>query len=131
MAFPDRRKIAAQATRRDGLNGFKIQGSLPAICDAWGVPPSARIENEPVTSNIPTLILAGEYDSYTPPAWARLAARTLRRSHFYELPGMGHGVGFGSRCAREAVVAFLNDPARAPQVDCLAAMTRLKFSIEN
>ena len=131
MPFQDRRKIAAQSRRRDGLNGFKIQGALPAICDAWGVPPAARVENEPVTSDIPTLILAGEYDSYTPPAWARLAARTLRRSHFYELPGMGHGVGFGSRCAREAVAAFLNDPTRPPQVDCLAAMTRIKFLIKS
>ncbi|HEX8129311.1 MAG TPA: alpha/beta hydrolase [Pyrinomonadaceae bacterium] len=131
MPFQDRRKIAAQSRRRDGLRGFSIQGALPAICDAWRVPPSARVENEPVVSDIPTLILAGEYDSYTPPAWARLAARTLRRSHFYELPGMGHGVGFGSRCAREAVADFLNDPSRAPRVDCLAAMTRPKFLIKN
>lgn len=131
MPFQDRRKIDAQSRRRDGLRGFKIQGALPAICDAWRVPPSARVENEPVTSDIPTLLLAGEYDSYTPPAWARLAARTLKRGYFFELPGMGHGVGFGSSCAREAVAAFLNDPSRAPQVDCLAAMTRLKFLIKN
>lgn len=131
MPFQDRRKIDAQSRRRDGLNGFKIQGALPAICDAWRVPPAARVENEPVTSDILTLILAGEYDSYTPPAWARLAARTLKRSYFYELPGLGHGVGFGSRCAREAVAAFLNDPTRPPQADCLAAMTRPKFLIKN
>jgi pimeloyl-ACP methyl ester carboxylesterase len=131
MPFQSRQKIKAQSRRRDGLNGFKIQGALPSICDAWRVPPAARVENEPVTSDIPTLILAGEYDSYTPPAWARLAARTLKRSYFYELPGGGHGVGFGSRCAREAVAAFLNDPTRAPQVDCLASMTRVKFLIKN
>ncbi len=131
MPFQDRRKIAAQSRRRDGLKGFTIQGSLPAICDVWGVPPASRVENEPVKAEIPVLILAGEYDSYTPPAWARLAARTLGRSYFYELPGMGHGVGFGSRCAREAVAAFFNDPMRAPHVDCLAALKRPKFLIKS
>ncbi|HEX8458150.1 MAG TPA: alpha/beta hydrolase [Pyrinomonadaceae bacterium] len=131
MPFQSRRKIDAQSERRDGLNGFTIQGALPAICDAWRVPAAPRIENAPVTSDIPTLILAGEFDSYTPPAWARLAARTLRHSYFYELPGMGHGVSFGSVCAREAAAAFFADPARAPQVACLAAMTRPKFLIKS
>lgn len=131
MPFQARRKIDAQSRRRDGLNGFTIQGAMPAICDAWGVPASPRVENAPVVSDVPTLLLAGEFDSYTPPAWARLAARTLKHSYVYELPGMGHGVGFGSRCAREAAAAFFADPTRAPQVACLAAMTRPKFLIKS
>ena len=100
MPFENRRKIAAQSRRYEGLRGYTIQSSMPAICDVWGVPPAKPLENEPVTSNIPTLILAAEYDAYTPPAWGQLTARTLRNSYFYEVPGVGHGPGCSSTCAR-------------------------------
>lgn len=127
MPFENRRTIAAQSRRHPPLRGYRIQGSLPAICDAWGVPPAGRGANRPVTSDIPTLILAGEYDAYTPPAWGQLAARTLRNSYFYEVPGVGHGPGFFSACAIRLANDFLRDPSTAPKHACLGA-PRPKFT---
>ncbi|MEA2176686.1 MAG: hypothetical protein QOD00_4278 [Blastocatellia bacterium] len=119
MPFENRRLINAQSRRYAGLRGYTIQASLPAICDVWGLPASRPLENEPVRSSIPTLILAAEYDAYTPPAWGRLAARTLSHSYFYEVPGVGHGPGFSSKCAREMVAAFFDNPSAAPDDECL------------
>ena len=42
---------------------------------------------EAVYSETPALLLSGEYDPITPPAWAALAAETLPMSHTYTLTG--------------------------------------------
>ncbi len=54
------------------------------ICDIWDIEESADIEAEAVYSNIPTLILTGEYDPVTPPHWGELAAETLSQSYYFE-----------------------------------------------
>jgi len=75
------------------------------VCAGWGAGQADGIENQPVTSNIPTLVLAGEFDPVTPPAWGRHAAETLSRSHFFECPGVGHGAT-AADCGREMALAF-------------------------
>jgi pimeloyl-ACP methyl ester carboxylesterase len=120
MPFESRRTIAAQSRRYPQLRGFEIN-SMPAICDVWKIPPAESKENEPFTSNIPTLILAGEYDAYILPAWGRLKAQTLRNSYYYEIPGVGHGPGFVSGCAIRVVSNFFINPTIAPNHPCLKA----------
>lgn len=126
MPFEDRRKIAAQSRRYPQLLGYEIQSSLPSICDVWKVAPAGVEENLPVKSNIPTLVLTGEYDAYTPPAWGRLTAQTLPNSYFFEVPGVGHGPGFNSQCARDMITAFFENPLVAPNDSCLK-MPRQRF----
>jgi pimeloyl-ACP methyl ester carboxylesterase len=120
MPFESRRTIAAQSRRYPQLRGFEIN-SMPAICDVWKIPPAESKENEPFTSNIPTLILAGEYDAYILPAWGRLTAQTLRNSYYYEIPGVGHGPGFVSGCAIRMASNFFINPTIAPNHPCLKA----------
>jgi pimeloyl-ACP methyl ester carboxylesterase len=92
------------------------------VCEFWGAGQAEAIENEPVTSDIPTLILAGEYDPITPPAWGQQAAKTLENSYFFEYPGLGHAATLSGDCPREMMMAFVDDPAKAPDDVCLAAM---------
>lgn len=125
MPFEKRQKIAAQSRSHTQLRGYKIN-SMVEICDAWRVAPADRSANEPVTSDIPTLILAAEYDAYTPPAWGRLTAQTLRNSYYYEVPGVGHGPGFASGCALRMAAEFFLDPTKRPNSECLDA-PRPKF----
>lgn len=112
---------------RDGIaqhprySYFTLSDSTPAICAIWGVEPAATVETEPVQSDIPALVLAGEYDPIHPPAWGRLAAGTLSRSFFYELPGAGHGVGFDG-CGQELVERFVSNPTVAPDAGCVEQM---------
>lgn len=126
--FENRRTIAAQSNRYSELRGYSIQAPMLAICDVWGVPPAKPAANKPVVSDIPTLIFSGEYDAYTPPSWGQLAAQTLRHSYYYEVPGVGHGPGFSSKCARDMIAAFFDNPSVAPNDACLKAPP-LKFTI--
>jgi pimeloyl-ACP methyl ester carboxylesterase len=110
------------------LHGVVDQGTYTPICDAWGAGKAPAIENEPVTSDIPTLVLAGEYDPATPPDDGRAAAKTLTNSYFFEFPGLGHGPGFDGGCPQAIAITFLGDPASAPDDSCIAAMSGPSFA---
>ncbi len=74
--------------------------------------------NEQVVSDIPTLLLAGEFDPVTPVSWAERAASGLSRSHLVVAPFESHGV-FSAACGMDVIVAFLDDPSVAPDASCL------------
>jgi pimeloyl-ACP methyl ester carboxylesterase len=90
-----------------------------AVCDIWGVEPNPPEEREPVASDVPALVLGGEFDPITPPAWGRAAAEELENGWFFEFPGEAHGVMRTSACAREIGLAFIDDPTTRPETGCL------------
>ncbi len=97
------------------------------ICNTWQAGTAPTIENEPVISDIPTLVLAGEYDPATPPDDGREAAKTLTNSTFIEFPGRGHAPGFDGGCPQNIALAFLNDPTSKPDTSCVAEQSAPAF----
>ncbi len=90
-----------------------------ALCEAWGVETAEAIENEPVVSDIPTLILAGDYDPITPPYYGMETAEWLSRSFYFEFEGLSHSVAFSSRCGMDMAAAFLDLPDVPPDASCM------------
>ena len=86
-------------------------------CALWDVEPSLPVENEPVRSDIPTLVLAGEFDPITPPSAGMAVAANLSNATFIEFPAVGHGVLFEGECGESIVNAFL-DGEDAPDASC-------------
>jgi pimeloyl-ACP methyl ester carboxylesterase len=86
------------------------------VCRAWNVPPVPPRYTTPVHSKIPTLLIAGEYDPYTPPRWADTVSRTLPNSRVLTLRGMGHVPTqvWDQPCAMEVAAAFVQTPDRDP-----------------
>lgn len=105
----------------DSLDG------MTATCAIWNVPAKGPHENLPVVSDIPTLVLAGQYDAITPPLYGRMAAETLSRSTYVEFPWKGHAV-IDEGCPMTIVVAFLDNPEAAPDTSCIAAMESPAFT---
>jgi pimeloyl-ACP methyl ester carboxylesterase len=89
-------------------------------CPAWMSPEAERLEKTPVQSNIPSLILNGEFDPKTPPEWAESTARNLPRSFYFEVKRVGHGAIFESACVVRMVKEFLDDPQTRPADACVA-----------
>jgi pimeloyl-ACP methyl ester carboxylesterase len=130
VPFSDEATVEKQLRDFPDISGaFRSEAtSIFDSCEAWAVPPAEAIENEPVTSDIPTLVMAGSYDPITPPEWGSSVAIALINKHFYELPGVGHGVIPSSDCAEMIAKAFLGDPSADPTLDCLAALTPPDFT---
>ncbi|MCA9971430.1 MAG: alpha/beta fold hydrolase, partial [Anaerolineales bacterium] len=87
-------------------------------CDVWQVPAADPRENEPVRSDVPTLLLAGDYDPITPPDGARETAAHLSHAYYFEFAGQSHGVARHS-CGIALVIAFLDQPDASPDAGCL------------
>jgi hypothetical protein len=99
-----------------------------AVCAEWGAGMADAIENEPIRSDIPTLVLAGQYDPITPPAWGLTVATALSDHYYFEFPGVGHGASVSGECPLSITLAFLNEPAQEPNAACIAAMEGPEFA---
>jgi hypothetical protein len=103
--------------------------TILSVCDMWGLQAPAPTENAPVTSLIPTLVTAGQYDPITPPRWASMVADSLPNSYYYEFPGQGHGVTVEDFCAAEMALAFVDMPQQRPDSSCMADIPPMEFFI--
>ena len=99
------------------------------LCDKWGALAAEPVSPEPVRSNIPTLILAGERDTTTPPTFGQSVAETLSQSYFIEVPEQGHVPSFGpaNACLQEIILTFLHNPGQTPVYNCQIEETEIKF----
>ncbi len=101
-----------------------IGGLAYKACEIWDVGQAGESANRPVVSDLPVLILTGEYDPITPPEWGFRAAETLENAFVYEFPGIGHGASLPHACPESMLVAFLNDPFSQPESSCIQSMGR-------
>jgi pimeloyl-ACP methyl ester carboxylesterase len=79
-----------QESQDEGYLGELIVDTFTEICKAW---PQGQVPagfHEPVSSNIPVLLLSGEIDPVTPPANAEQTAQNLPNSLHVVAPGQGH-----------------------------------------
>lgn len=115
----------------DLADGFNIVLS-PAGCRIWDVGRAAPVQDAPVVSHVPTLVLAGEYDTGVPPYIVRQTMAGLSRGHYYEFPASAHiqlaSYTTGSTCARQIATEFLARPARTPDSSCIADLPRFDFT---
>ena len=67
------------------------QPDMCRICQSW---PRADVPadfHQPVSSDVPTLLISGEADPITPPEYGERVRKNLPNSVHIQLPGMGHG----------------------------------------
>ncbi len=101
------------------LEGALLQTtlSLTQLCAYWS--PRNAVDNTAVSSDIPTLILSGQYDVATPPRWASLTAGTLSNAYLFEFPGAGHSLLSDVECAINITSNFLEQPDQSPNGACI------------
>ena len=86
-----------------------IQSYVDA-CARWQVELLPPAIDDPVISDIPTLLLSGRFDPITPPAFAAAAAARLSNATVLVDPTASHGVAFFNPCVNGIISEFLDDP---------------------
>jgi pimeloyl-ACP methyl ester carboxylesterase len=110
-------------------NAFRLSIEYwQGICANWGARQLDVVENTPVTSQIPTLILNGGFDPVTPAKWGALAAETLPNSFNYDFATSAHGPE-PSTCAVGIFRSFITNPTREPAADCITALPPIQFTL--
>ena len=101
------------------------------LCAAWQ-PESAAVQAfEPVVSDVPVLILSGEYDPVCPPLFGEITAKTLSRSTFINVPAASHAAIHVDDCMRNVAAAFLKEPAKKLSLACVSNRPGINFITGN
>lgn len=121
--------MLARFPHLSGYLRYPVEGTatLARLCDLYGVAIRTPQSNAPVASSVPALLLSGEYDPITPPAYAEQAAASLSAAHSFTLPHVGHGVLRSHSCAVEIALQFIKQPLQEPAAGCVSSMRALEF----
>ncbi len=117
-------RLARHPELEDTYHNSLMGEIVYSICQEWNVGAADASSKQPVSSAVPTLLMSGEFDPVTPPAWGQQAAKTLTQAYSYEYPGIGHGASVMAGCPQEMMVAFLANPSVAPNSACIEAMRK-------
>jgi len=99
-------------------------------CPLWPSGRAAEAENQPAVSEVPVLLLSGDYDPITPASWAKRALAGLPRGHHLVFRGIGHDVVDSTDCGGEAVADFLANPNKRPTTPCVGEMEPPYFVLD-
>jgi pimeloyl-ACP methyl ester carboxylesterase len=118
-------EAAALAVVPPEVEAALLQGvfELFQTCAWWGAGRANPVEDAAVSSDIPTLVLTGQYDHATPPKWGQLTVATLSRAWLIDFPGTGHAVINSGECAVGIIGRFYNTPLQPPDTRCLTQIT--------
>jgi pimeloyl-ACP methyl ester carboxylesterase len=96
-------------------------------CAPWGVDPLPASAHQPVSSDVPTLLLSGRFDPVTPARFAEQVARTLPRSYSFTFGHSGHGAALAGECPVGIIQSFLDDPDAQPDARCIQRQPAPEF----
>lgn len=113
------------------MGDYRIQQQKNA-CSSWAKGIVTDKFFEPVTSDIPTLVVSGYFDPVTPPLMAEQIVQTLTNGYLVTIPTMSHTFDGLSNpeCFDKMVVDFFNKPNTRPNSDCIQQMLPDKFKTQ-
>lgn len=111
-----------------GFTGESWLASWRTMCRDFPADPLPDGYAEPVTTDVPVLLLSGALDPVTPPASADKAAAHLPRAWHLVAPATGHIVTGGAPCAGDLIAEFV-EAADGSRLDaaCLGERGRPPF----
>jgi pimeloyl-ACP methyl ester carboxylesterase len=111
----------------DTLLGGVMRQVMDVQCELWPKGEVADDFHEPVRWDGPVLLMSGERDPVTPPAYAAQAAETFPRSANLVAPGLGHMV-IKHRCLRAIAADFIAEPdVSRLETECIDAIEPSPF----
>jgi pimeloyl-ACP methyl ester carboxylesterase len=123
-------RISAEQIEQEGMQtifGTHLLTSRMKICEFWPRGEVAPEFYEPVTSNLPVLVLSGDLDPVTPPEWGETVLPHLANARHIIVPATGHGA-ISTGCGMRLVQTFISTAA-FDELDtgCLEVLKRPPF----
>lgn len=122
-------RAAALDNGRTLLGDWRVRQQA-AACRGWPTYPLPADYHQPVPSDIPTLLISGEFDPVTPASGGEAAAAALRNSLHVVVPSAAHSYqGLqGDDCVTDLILQFYRDASvRALDAACVRGVRRPPF----
>jgi pimeloyl-ACP methyl ester carboxylesterase len=100
---------------------YRLRQQMQA-CTVWPRGEVSAHHREPTNSNIPTLLLSGEFDPITPPGGGEEVLRGLRNGVHVVIRNNGHPIGNAEQCIGRMMSAFI-DNGSAARLNSSCALT--------
>lgn len=119
MCTEDAPMLAVDPDDADTVLGTAFVEFALAQCGAWPRGDKPEDFNEPLSTDVPALLLSGELDPVTPPRYGDEVAQSLPNARHLVLPAQGHDV-LSVGCTPKLVTRFLDTlDAGELDTDCL------------
>lgn len=125
--FNDMERQQSTAQSYAGLENFLPTPADPSICAAWNAEPVNASFREPAASDVPALILSGEYDAVTPAVLSQQTASRMENAVYVRVPGLSHAVMDVDVCARQMAATFIDSPESFSATICQPGNEALEF----
>ena len=114
------KRTAADSFARDSYYRYWQAG-----CTAWDALPGAEDAHDPITSNVPALILSGDLDPVTPPSMGEHWLKGFPNGRHIVVAGNGH-ITSNTACMPHLLNDFVTTlDAGALNTECLGHLKRL------
>jgi pimeloyl-ACP methyl ester carboxylesterase len=109
------------------LMGNMMNKAVAIQCGIWPRGPVPDNFHEPVTANVPVLLLSGELDPVTPPEYGDEVARHFPDSRHLVAPGQGH-IATTRGCMGEIVSEFIiSGSSDELETECISQLQSTPF----
>jgi pimeloyl-ACP methyl ester carboxylesterase len=105
--------LTARPQDAQTILGTRMVDALKAVCSVWPKGTRPADFHQPLKTDKPMLLLAGQYDPVTPPRYAEEIAKGLSNARVLTLKGQAHGV-MAAGCTPQLIQHFVEklDPKR-------------------
>ena len=130
--FNSQKRINMETNKYPEIKGLSPAVFKSGVCTIWGVKKVNAIENKPIKSDKPILLINGAYDIETPVKWASAMKDNLPNSYHLIFEGWTHTptTNWSNPCAMQAANDFFNTPNQQPNPECLKGIKKAVFKTE-
>jgi pimeloyl-ACP methyl ester carboxylesterase len=136
IAFLTRADLTAEIAREPRLRRFLADDyrHWAGYCRAWDAGRSDPAGRGYLDTDLPVLLIRGEWDGAIDTRYMVEQARRMPRGTLVTFPARGHVLLFDGptgdvSCERSITSRFLADPSRRPDTSCVADMPDLRFTV--
>ncbi len=99
------------------------------VCKIWKVEKAKAIENKSFKTNVPVLLINGEFDPDTPAFWGGQLQKTFSKSYHFVFKGMSHTPtqNWNNNCGMQLANLFFSNPFARPIPKCFEDLKTVKY----
>lgn len=118
----DAERLAIDPADADSLLGTDMVSVMQAQCAGWPKGDRPKDFHDPIQSDVPVLLISGEFDPVTPPRYGEETAKGYAKGRHLVVRGRGHIVLTAGCMPRLAADFIESNDAKALDASCLDAM---------
>ena len=127
LPFVDRDALGSSANGDPAAQEDFVDSPYFNVCTTWGVGSADPSAAQPVTSDIPTLFIVGQFDPFSPVPEVQAASTTFPNGRVIVTPWQTTNPNGSLECPRSIRTAWWDDPAARPDTRCFKQIPPIQF----